>query len=286
MKPAGAQPRKNQASILACGQRSGAACAMGGRLVMALLSLMLAGAAIAKTDLRVAVQEDSAPKFVLGSDPSAGVVEGICPDILRAIEHHDPSLRFLFEARAQPLRRILLRMERGEVDANCLVDNAERRARFQSIGVTLFSFDYHLIARVGDPVQISSWDDVRRLGAQGRILTVSGTGVMERLLKIKGLTVDDSGKSANSNLRKLVNGRGRFFYYRTHDWEGQVRAAVVAGQVRILPTPMEAVSLQLMLGRHVERGVVLRVERALRQLEANGKLAQLRAKWKLGVARP
>jgi len=285
MKPAGVQPRTNQGSHTAANQWFRAVGSMGGRLAIALLTLTLAGGASAKTDLRVAVQEDSAPKFVPGSTHSGNPVEGICPDILRAIAHHDPSLRFVFEPRAQPLRRILLRMERGEVDANCLVNNAERRTRFHSIALPLFSFDYHLIARVGDPVRIGSWDEVRKLGAQGRILTVSGTGVMERLQRIGGLTLDDSGKSAYSNLRKLVNGRGRFFYYRTHDWEGQVRAAVVAGQVRILPTRMESVKLHLMLGRHVERGVVMRVERALQQLEANGTLAQLRSKWKLGVAR-
>ena len=284
-KPAVAMPRNNHGSTLAPGQRFGASRGTGRRLATVVLTLMLAGGAAGKTDLRVAAQEDSAPKFVLGSGSPRGVVEGVCPDILRAIAHHDPSLRFLFEARAQPLRRILLRMERGEVDANCLVNNAERRARFQSIGVTLFSFDYYLIARIDDPVQIASWDDVRRLGAQGRILTVSGTGVMERLHKMKGLTVDDSGKSANANLRKLVNGRARFFYYRTHDWEGQVRGAVVAGQVRILPTRMESVNLQLMLGRHIERGVVMRVERALQQLERNGTLARLRAKWRLSEQR-
>ena len=248
---------------------------------LSMLMLLQTGPALSERVMRVAVQENSAPKFVLGTASPHGAVDGVCPDILRAIEKQDPALRFVFEAQQQPLRRIELRMERAEVDANCLVNSHERRARFQVVEVPLFSLDYHLIARADDTVQVSSWDDVRQLGSQGRILVVSGTGVMERLHKVGGLTVEDSGKSATVNLRKLVTGRARFFYYRTHDWEGQVRAAVVAGQVRILPARMESVPFQLMLGRHVERAAAIRVERALQHLSANGTLAQLRAKWAL-----
>lgn len=248
---------------------------------LGILMLLQTGPVLAERVMRVAVQENSAPKFVSGTRPQHGGVDGICPDILRAIERQDPDLRFVFEAQEQPLRRIELRMERAEVDANCLVSSEERRARFQVLDVPLFSLDYHLIARVNDTVQVSSWDEVRQLGAQGRILVVSGTGVMERLHKVGGLIVEDSGKSATVNLRKLVTGRARFFYYRTHNWEEQMRAAVMTGQVRILPTRMESVPFQLMLGRHVERNAAFRVERALQQLGANGTLAQLRTKWEL-----
>lgn len=252
------------------------------RLLMAgMLMLLHTVPALAERVMRVAVQENSAPKFISGTSSPHGGVDGVCPDILRAIEKHDPGVRFIFEAQAQPLRRIERRMEHAEVDANCLVNSSARRARFHVVEVPLFSLNYHLIARVGDAVRIDSWDDVRQLGAQGRILVISGTGVVERLQKVGGLTVEDSGKSATVNLRKLVQGRGRFFYYRTHDWEEQMRAAVVAGQVRILPLRMESVPFQLMLGRHVEREAALRLERALSQLDANGTLQQLRSKWQL-----
>lgn len=245
------------------------------------LTLLLAGHASAVAVLRVAVQEDSAPKFVIGERFATDAVEGICPDIMRALERVDPGLRFVYETQPLPLRRVTLRMEQARVDANCLVSNEERRARFQVGAITLFSFDYYLIARAGDTVNIKGWDDVRSLGADGRILVLSGTGVMERLNKLGGLNVEESGKSATVNLRKLVMGRGRFFYYRTYGWDEQVRAAKVGGQVRILPLRMESVRFHLVLGKHIGRDVAARVERAVRQLDANGTLAGLRAKWLL-----
>lgn len=236
--------------------------------------------AVAGQALRVAVQDNSAPKFTAQSS-LGGAVQGICPDLLRAIEQQDPTLRFVFEPGVHPLRRIELRMEMADSDANCLVDNAERRIKFHVLPNHLFSLDYHLIARANDPVNIKDWEDVRRLGDDGRILVVSGTGVMNRLRKVGRLEVKEGGKSATANLKMLVLGRGRFFYYRTHDWDNQVRMAMVEGRVKILPARLEVVQFHLMFGRHVDPAVVARAERALDALNANGTLAQLRAKWGL-----
>lgn len=248
--------------------------------------LLLGAIAAASTNvhahqaLRIAVQENSAPKF-LALAPAGSPAQGICPDLLRAIEQHDASVRFVFETHAQPLRRLERRMELADTDANCLVDNAERRAKFQVVQNYLFSFNYHLIARGDDMVHINDWNDVRRLGKDGKILVVSGTGVVDRLRRLGGLSVEESGKSATANLQKLVMGRGRFFYYRTHDWNNLVQAAMVDGQVRIVPGRLEVVQFHLMFGRHVDRSVVARAERALAALEANGTLAQLRSRWAL-----
>lgn len=236
--------------------------------------------AFAGQALRVDVQENSAPKFIAQSS-SDGAVQGICPDLLRAIEQQDPTLRFTFEPNVNPLRRIQVRMEMAAADANCLVDNTERRIKFHVLPNHLFSLDYHLIARANDPVEIRDWEDVRRLGDEGRILIVSGTGVMDRLRKVGRLSVMEGGKSATANLKMLVLGRGRFFYYRTHDWDRLVRVAMVAGQVKILPARLEVMQFHLMFGRHVEPAVIARAERALDALHANGTLAQLRAKWGL-----
>ena len=241
---------------------------------------LFATGVFAEQALRVAVQEDSAPKFVAQSS-LGGSVQGICPDLLRAIEQQDPSLRFAFEPSVHPLRRIELRMEMADADANCLVDNTERRTKFHVLSNHLFSLDYHLIARANDPVNISDWEDVRRLGDEGRILIVSGSGVKDRLRKVGGLSVKEGGKSATANLKMLVLERGRFFYYRTHDWDSLVRVSMVEGQVKILPARFEVVQFHLMFGRHVEPAVIARVERALDALQANGTLSLLRAKWGL-----
>jgi ABC-type amino acid transport substrate-binding protein len=246
--------------------------------------LALTANATAGKPIRVAIQEDSAPKYLTGTQSLPGRVEGICPDIMRAIEKQLPGTRFEFEARPQPLRRIEHRMEEGELDANCLVANNERREKFIAVPPRLFSFDYYLIARANDPVDIHDWDDVRRLGANGKVLILSGTGVTESLRSVGGLRFEESGKSASVNLRKLVMGRGRFFYYRIHDWDTQLRAAMVAGQVRILPTRMDSVHFQLMFGRHAGPELPGQIGRALQGLEANGTLSQIRDKWQLGVA--
>ena len=248
-------------------------------LAIGAIAGLVSTGAFAEQALRVAVQENSAPKFITQS--LGGAVQGICPDLLRALEQQDPTLRFTFEPSVHPLRRIEVRMEMADADANCLVDNTERRIKFHVLPTQLFSLDYHLIARANDPVHISDWEDVRRLGDEGRILIVSGTGVMNRLRKVGRLSVREGGKSATANLKMLVLGRGRFFYYRTNDWDRQVRAAKVEGQVRILPARLEAVQFHLMFGRHVEYAVVARAERALDALQANGTLALLRAKWGL-----
>ena len=242
---------------------------------------LLAANADAAFQIRVAVQEDSAPKYLADAPSLGGAVSGICPDLLRAIEKKLPGVHFVFEPRAQPLRRIENRMEIGELDANCLADNATRRSKFQVAPMPLFAFDYHLIARADDPVQITGWDDVRRLGANGKILILSGTGMTERLREVGGLTFEESGKSATTNLRKLIMGRGRFFYYRTLDWNSQLRAAMVTGQVRILPMRMETVQFHLMFGPHLKSELLPQVERALQELDADGTLARIRKQWRL-----
>ena len=249
-------------------------------LILFALLLLCVQSALAAPRLRIAIQENSAPKYAekLESD---GDIHGICPDILRAIERQDPTLRFEFESSVQPLRRIEHSMSVAHSDANCLADNAERRAKFNVDPHAIFSFNYHLIARTEDPVNVTNWDDVRSLGNSGKILVVSGSGVLERLHGLGGLSVEESGKSATANLKKLVMGRGRFFYYRTHDWQRQIQAAGVGGQVRILPARLEVVRFHLMFGRHVDRSVIASVSRAVQMLEADGTMAKLRAKWQL-----
>ncbi|MFL6656689.1 MAG: substrate-binding periplasmic protein [Massilia sp.] len=241
------------------------------------LGLLLCVAASAQT-IRVAAQENSAPKFLDTPDGNAQW-QGMCPDILRAIEKRNPGLHLSFDARSQPLKRIEAGMEFGAMDANCLIDNTERRAKFTVLTAPLFSFDYHLIARSEDGIRIDNWDDVRRLGAQGRILVMSGSGAMARLARIEGLQFEEGGKSATANLQKLVLGRGRFFYYRIYEWEKEIKLAKVEGMVKILPLTMETIQFQLMFGRHVAREVVDKVQRTLHEMESDGALTQIREKW-------
>jgi len=247
---------------------------------LALWSALAAPSAIAAQALRVAVQENSAPKFLDKADATPRV-EGICPDILAAIERRVPSLDVIYDPRPQPLKRLESNMESGLVDANCLIDTNERRAKFKILPTVLFAFDYHLIARSDDPARIANWQDVRDLGPNGRILVVTGSGSMGRLALIGGLHFEEGGKSVTANLQKLVLGRGRFFYYRIHEWERELNLAKVGGMVKILPAKMEIVHFRMMFGKHVSPDLIEKTRRALQDMDNDGELVRIRDKWNI-----
>ena len=156
---------------------------------------------------------------------------------------------------------------------------SERARQYVFLDPPLFQFRYQLIARADDPAVIANWDDVRKLGAQGVVLTNRGYTTPEMLERIGGLRVDSSATSPSINLHKLVAGRGRFFLHRAPGMQGFIDRAGVAGKVKILPAVMASTNVYMAMGTHVDPAVRLRVQRAVEQLEKSGELAKLLKKW-------
>lgn len=240
---------------------------------------MLAAGTVHALDIRTAAQEGSQPKFVVTGKAGKIRIDGICVEMMRAIERQEPSLRFVFAPQQEPLARIEKGMEEDDLDSNCLIRNAEREMKFQVVPTMMFSFDYHLVARADDNVQVNNWNDVRNLGVDGKLLVLRGTGAKGRLQQIGGLIVDDGGSTTAENLNKLVAGRARFFYYRTIAWKSEIARAEMDGKVRVLPTIMESIEFYLMLNKHVPKEVFDKISSALTALEKSGELMQIRKKW-------
>jgi polar amino acid transport system substrate-binding protein len=126
---------------------------------------------------------------------------------------------------------------------------------------------------------IQDWDDVRKLGAQGVILTNRGYTAPDMLERLGGLQVDASASTPSANLQKLIAGRGRFFLHRAPGMRGFIERAGASSKVKILPAVMSTVNVYMALGTHVDPAVRQRVQRAIERLDQNGELLRILKKW-------
>lgn len=249
------------------------------RIIVAGCCLALAGSAMAgdRAVLRVAAQEGTEPKFVPGPQ---GSVVGLCIDILHAIERADPSLRFEGHQQWMPLVRVLYELSIGQQDAACgLQRTAERIPLYRFLDPELFSVSYMLVARADETAVINSWDDVRKLGPRGMLLTNRGFAATNFLEQLGGLQIDGSAASTAVNLQKLVAGRGRFFVHRNPGLQAILAHSGMAGKVRIMPTVMSRAPLYMALSRQLNPALAERIRSALEQMAHSGELDQLVKKW-------
>ncbi|MYM30489.1 transporter substrate-binding domain-containing protein [Duganella sp. CY15W] len=231
----------------------------------------------APTELKVVAQEGTEPKYI---PAGIGRVVGLCVDLYRAIERIEPSVVFVGDQQWTPALQALSQLASHEHDALCAVQRTEERTRqYSFLEPAIFQFRYQLIARAGDTAAINSWDDVRKLGANGVILTNRGYTAPGMLDRIGGLQVDASSSTPSANLQKLIAGRGRFFLHRAPGMQGFIERAGATSKVKILPAVMATVDVYMALGTHVDPAVRQRVQRAVEQLEKSGELARLFRKW-------
>jgi len=233
-------------------------------------------------ELRTAAQQGTAPKFLAadGASGTPGAATGLCIDLHRAIERLDPGLHITGDQQWRPLPRVEAELRAGALDIACaIMRTREREADLTYLEPALLAVTYHLVVRADDPVDIASWDDVRSLGDKGTILAMYGFGQVARLKELGGLVVDSGAADAATNLRKLLAGRGRFYYHRSPGIVAEIRKAGLDGKVRILPALMDIQRFYMVVGRHVPSAVVARLSRVLAQLEASGELRRLNAKW-------
>jgi ABC-type amino acid transport substrate-binding protein len=252
--------------------------ARGLRCGLTLLCALLGAPALAApTVLKVVAQEGTEPKFI---PAGIGRVVGVCVDLFRAIEKLEPGVQFVGDQQWLPLLRAHSELATHQHDALCAVQRTDERARqYVFLDPPLFQLRYQLIARAGDPVVINSWDDVRKLGPRGIILTNRGYVTPDMLARIGGLQVDPSATSPAMNLHKLIAGRGRFFLHRAPGMQGFIERAGATHKVRVLPTVMMTTDVYMAMGTHVDPAVRQRVQHAIEQLEKSGEMARLLKKW-------
>ena len=101
-----------------------------------------------------------------------------------------------------------------------------------------------------------------------------GSAYSERLRTV-GLDVADGSSDNQVNLRKLLSGRGRFFYQGEHALQKSIEAAGLADQIRLLPTVFGKESQYFWVSRKQPDIVAQKIEKALASLAASGEIQSI-----------
>lgn len=227
--------------------------------------------------LRTAAQEGTEPKFIAAGKDR---IDGLCIDIMRAVEQIDPGLRFVGDQRWKPLIRAYAELASGQEDVQCAVQrNAEREQKFHFLGPPLYTIDYHFLARSNDKVTINTWDDVRKLAPNGIVLINRGFAAGDILAALGGIEIDASSTNPQLNLQKLIAGRGRLYFHRGPGLRKLLERTGTADRVKILPQVMFSAKLYFATSKQLDNRINERLAAALFQLEKKGELERLMRKW-------
>lgn len=219
--------------------------------------------------LRTASQEGLRAKFDMGNRQR----NGICVEIMAALERIDPELRFTGLATTMGTARIEQELQRGSLDVFFgFLKTPEREQRYRFVEPPLFWQSSRLAVRADDRVVVSSFDDIRRLGPAGVILATQGTAHIPFLKAQQGLLIDDGARSSEANLSKLLLGRGRFFYQGDLNLAFDILQYGYGDKVRILPVVFRREAQYAVFGQGVPESAIARVRQGLEQLQRSGEL--------------
>ena len=226
--------------------------------------------------IRTLAQDGFTAKFNFENKAKPGIVI----EIFRAIEKIDPGVKFVgYEVKASTAR-VEDSVVTGEVDTFFgLVKTPERTHKYQYVDTPLYTTRGILVARANDPVQIRGWDDIRVLGDAGGVLVARGTSHASHLKSLGGLSVDDQSATTVGNLRKLLAGRGRFFFASDINAAEEIRALKLDAQVKILPVNFWETQIYAVFSRKTHPAIVKRISDDLKMLEKTGELKKIYARY-------
>ncbi|SFN11689.1 glutamate/aspartate transport system substrate-binding protein [Formivibrio citricus] len=224
-------------------------------------------------------QEGFEAKYAPGSTQRPG----ICIEIMRAIEKLDPGVKFIGVDEMATTARVEEGLTHGQIDVFFgHIKTPDRAARFVFSGPYLYKINQVLVARKDDTVQVNDWDDVRKLGANGVVLAVKGIGQVDYLKSLGGIIVDDNSRLISANLKKLVAGRGRFYYGSENSVREAIEKLGMESQVRILPKRFQKEAIYVSFSRKAPPELVNRINEDLARLERNGELRKIRTRYQVG----
>lgn len=213
--------------------------------------------------------------------PAGARLPGFCIEYLRALTAQDSGLQFEGMAQYLPVLRIERELGAGTMDVFFgLLKTPERLERFRFIEQPALYVSRHRVAVRAQDREVDSvqgFDDIRALGDQGIVLATRGTAYSSYLQRQPGLQVDAGATDHMQNLRKLVRGRGRFFYQSESMITLLIQSEEFHDKVRMLPAVFAAEPLLVAYSTSLDATRLARLSMAMNELETSGAATRLRA---------
>ena len=238
------------------------------------LTACLAVPALAQTVVvRTLGQESIPPKWVA---KDSGGLDGICPDILAAMEKAEPRLKFTGHDDFRSVPVIEQGLESGTVQAACALLDSDRRRKIAVQSVRLYTVKHRLAATTADKAVVESIDDLVKL--KPLITTSRGAAYSEQLRQL-GLEVDDSTGDNVTNLRKILGGHGRFVYINELTLVWLIREQRLQDKIRMVPAVLKEEPIYFWISRKADPVAAHLMQQALQKLQKNGELNRIYERW-------
>lgn len=252
---------------------------MGSKIKVLCAALALAFCASARSastlEIRTMSQDGYTGKFNI----SNAVRPGMMVEIIHAIERMDPALKFSGLDVLGTLKRIEYFLDSGSIDVFFGLAMTERRIDdLIFIYPPLYQTTYQLAARMDDTAKIEHFEDLRRLDGVGIVLVNASEHYIQDLTA-QGLALDQSGVSTVINLKKLIHGRGRYYFASTLSIVEEIAAMNVADTVKLLPAKFFPTDVYVVFSKQAPTEMIMRVRKALSALEKSGELKQIVGKY-------
>ena len=223
--------------------------------------------------VNVLAQESIPPKWVIED----GAAQGLCPDLMAAIERIEPRVRFAGYERPRSLLVIEDALDTGRAGAACaLLDSPRRRSVAVRLRVPVYEVRHRLAAAAGDNQAVANFDDLVRL--KPLINTARGSAYILQL-KARGIAVDDSTGDNVVNLRKIIAGHGRYTYMNELSLLRLIRTEHLEDKVKMLPAVFNAEPVYFWVSHKADPALAPMLEAALARMKANGELARIYDRW-------
>ncbi|CAM4125667.1 substrate-binding periplasmic protein [Roseateles saccharophilus] len=228
------------------------------------------------TLLRTVAQSGNLPKFNTGDTYRPGY----CVEMLRAIEATEATVRFEGLDQALPLKRIEGLLESGRVDVFCgLALTPAREARISFLPHVVYVTRHRLAVRADDPLHIEKLEELRRLPPDEPIM-VNRSSLYEQVLQdVGGIPLDASVSDPALSLRKLINHRGRAYYFSDMELNYYIKRERLQDKVRLLPQVFHEDRPLFAYRRDLPEATVERLRSALDRLQADGSLQRIAARY-------
>jgi ABC-type amino acid transport substrate-binding protein len=239
-------------------------------LFFAVLSL-LASSSVSALTLRTAAQ-DFPPKYFIQNNK----MRGYSVDIMSALHRAHPEISFTGYDEFRTVPRIESDLEAGRLDIFVgAFKTSSRLARFSFVEIPLYTLRYVMVVRAKDNIHVTSFEEIRKLGKGNIILTLFGSGLLDFLKKQDGLEIDSSALTVAANLRKLKNGRGRFFFITDLGLSESIDREHLKGELRILPATFGQESQYIMVSKKLASEPFEKLKSALSSIKTSGELEKV-----------